>query len=187
MELDAGRVRTYVADLLKKNKALTEREVKAAVGKAFKVNPKNVGAGVIREVREAFGIDRPGALAFAKKMLTEDPALEAKKVIDAIGGKFGIRLGAPDVSRLRPKRKGKGGPRRRGRRAVASPRARRGPGRPPRAAGVAGVAGVTIAAKAVKAAKGRPGRPAAGGRITVSYQGTGSPAELAAFFRSLAG
>jgi len=181
MTLDTGKVRTYVADLLKKNKALTEREVKAAVGKAFKVSPKNVGAGVIREVREAFGIDRPGALAFAKKMLTENPALEAKKVIDAIGGKFGIRLGAPDVSRLRPRKKGKGGPQRRGRRAAVASRVRRGPGRPAKAAAVAGVA---IPEKAVK---GRPGRPAVGGRITVSYQGTGSPAELAAFFRSLAG
>ena len=93
-------------DLLKKNKALTEREVKALIGKAFKLNPKTVGAAVIRDVRAALGIDRPGALALARKMLVENPALEAKKVIGTIAAKFGIRLGPPDVSRLRPRRNG---------------------------------------------------------------------------------
>jgi hypothetical protein len=178
MALESGKVRAFVTDLLKKNKDLTEKEVKAAIGKAFKVNPREVGAGMIRKVRKALGIDRPGALAFAKKMLSQDPTLEAKKVIGAIGAKFGIRLGAPDVSRLRPKKKGKGGPRRRAKRAVASVPVKRGPGRPQK---------VVAAAAGVKASKGRPGRPAAGGRISVSYQGTGSPEALAAFFRSLAG
>jgi hypothetical protein len=181
MAFEIGKVRTFVTDLLKKNKALTEREVKAAIGKAFKVNPRDVGAGVIREVREALGIDRPGAIAFAKKMLTQDPTLEAKKVIGAIGSKFGIRLGAPDVSRLRPKKMGKGGPRRRARKDVAAAPVKRGPGRPRK---VAAAAAVTVVKKS---AKGGPGRPAAGGRISVSYQGTGSPESLAAFFRSLAG
>ena len=181
MALETGKVRTFVTDLLKKDKALTEKEVKAAIGRAFKTNPRDVGAGVIREVREALGIDRPGAIAFARKMLTQDPTLEAKKVIGAIGSRFGIRLGAPDVSRLRPKKKGKGGPRRRARRAAAAAPAKRGPGRPRKAAAVAAVKAVA------KVAKGRPGRPAAGGRISVSYQGTGSPEALAAFFRSLAG
>jgi hypothetical protein len=182
MALETGKVRTYVTDLLKKNKALTEKEVKAAIGRAFKVNPREVGAGIIREVREALGIDRPGAIAFAKKMLTQDPTLEAKKVIGAIGSKFGIRLGAPDVSRLRPKKKGKGGPRRRVRRGAASAPATRGPGRPRKAA----AAVESAARKARKAGKGGTRQSAAGGRISVSYQGTGSPEALAAFFRSLA-
>lgn len=184
MAFEIGKVRTFVTDLLKRNKALTEKEVKAAIGRAFKLNPREVGAGIIREVREGLGIDRPGALTFAKRMLTQDPTLEAKKVIGAIGAKFGIRLGAPDVSRLRPKRKGKGGPRRRAKRAVAAAPVKRGPGRPRKAAAVAAVTAVTAAAKP---AKGRPGRPATGSRISVSYQGTGSPEALAAFFRSLAG
>jgi hypothetical protein len=178
MALDTGKVRAFVTDQLKKNKALTEKEVKAAIGRAFKVNPRDVGAGIIREVREGLGIDRPGAIAFARKMLTQDPNLEAKKVIGAIGAKFGIRLGPPDVSRLRPRKKGKGGPRLRARKAAAAAPSRRRPGRPRKGRPVA---------VAVKAAKGRPGRPAAGGRISVSYQGTGSPEALAAFFRSLAG
>lgn len=181
MAVETGKARTFVTDLLKKNKALTEKEVKTAIGKAFKVSPRDVGAAVIREVREGLGIDRPGAIAFARKMLTQDPTLEAKKVIGAIGSKFGIRLGAPDVSRLRPKKKGKGGPRRRARRVVAAAPVKRGPGRPRKAAGVTAVAAVK------RAVKGRPGRPALGGRISVSYQGTGSPEALAAFFRSLAG
>ncbi|HQR44427.1 MAG TPA: hypothetical protein PK598_00210, partial [Thermoanaerobaculia bacterium] len=129
MALDVAKVRAYVTDLLKKNKKLTEREVKALIGKTFRVSPKSVGAAAIREVRATLGIDRPGAIAFAKKMLAEDPALEAKKVIQAIGERFGIRLGAPDVSRLRPKKAGAAP--RRGRPPRA---AKRGPGRPPKVA-----------------------------------------------------
>src|SRR5512143_2544847 len=102
MDKTAAGIRTFVTDTLKKNKALTEREVKAAIGKAFKLNPKTISAGVIRDVRKRLGIDRPGAIAYAKAMLKKDPVLEAKKVIETVGSKFGIRLGPPDVSRLRP-------------------------------------------------------------------------------------
>jgi hypothetical protein len=175
MALEMGKVRSFVLDLLKKNKALTEREVKAAIGKAFKVNPKNVGAAVIRDVRLSLGIDRPGALAYARKMLVQDPALEAKKVIETIGTKFGIKLGPPDVSRLRSRKKGAA--------------ARRG--RPPKAA-VRRRAG--RAARAPRVAKapvrlGRPPKAAAKGKgiISVIYQGTGLPQALAKFFKSLAG
>jgi hypothetical protein len=181
MALDVEKVRAYVTDLLKKNKALTEREVKAAIGKVFKVNPKSVGAAVIRDVRAALGIDRPGAIAFARRMLAQNPALEAKKVIRTVGEKFGIRLGPPDVSRLRPRKKGVAP--RRGRPPKA---ARRGPGRPPKAAAKAAPA----KAAAVKAPRaGRPAKAAVrrGGVISVSYQGKGLPEALAAFFRSLAG
>jgi hypothetical protein len=179
MALEMGKVRAFVLDLLKKNKALTEREVKAAIGKAFKVNPKNVGAAVIRDVRLSLGIDRPGALAFARKMLAQDPTLQAKKVIQTIRTKFGIKLGPPDVSRLRSKKKSAAARRGRPRKAAVRRRAAR-------------AAGVPRAAKA-PARRGRPPKAAptrrgkGKGVISVSYQGTGLPQALAAFFRSLAG
>jgi hypothetical protein len=163
MDKTAAGIRTFVTDLVKKNKALTEREVKAAIGKAFKLNPKTISAGIIRDVRKRLGIDRPGAIAYAKAMLKKNPGLEAKKVIETVGSKFGIRLGPPDVSRLRP-----AGSRRQ--RAVRTARA---------ASGTASVK------------RGRPGRPPkvsrSGGAISVTYQGSGRPEDLAAFFRGLAG
>ena len=162
MDKTAAGIRTFVTDTLKKNKALTEREVKAAIGKMFKLNPKTISAGVIRDVRKRLGIDRPGAIAYAKAMLKKDPVLEAKKVIETVGGKFGIRLGPPDVSRLRPA----------GSKRQRAVRAR-----------VAGAAGPVR--------RGRPGRPPktsrSGSEISVTYQGSGRPEDLAAFFRGLAG
>ncbi|HVO52528.1 MAG TPA: hypothetical protein VMV60_16160 [Thermoanaerobaculia bacterium] len=154
MEKSVAKIRGFVTDLLKKNKALTEREVKAAIGRAFKLNPKTISAGVIRDVRKKLGIDRPGAIAFAKALLDKNPVLEAKKVIEEVGTRFGVRLGAPDVSRLRP----------------AGARRRRGAGRADR---VSMRRGATSGRKA--------------GAISVTYQGSGHPEDLAAFFRSLAG
>ena len=162
MDKNPAGIRTFVTDLVKKNKALTEREVKAAIGKAFKLNPKTISAGVIRDVRKRLGIDRPGAIAYAKAMLKQNPVLEAKKVIETVGSKFGIRLGPPDVSRLRPA----GSKRQRAVRPAS--------------------AGRTEPVK-----RGRPGRPPkssrSGGAISVTYQGNGRPEDLAAFFRGLAG
>ncbi len=162
MDKTVAGIRTFVTDTLKKNKTLTEREVKAAIGKAFKLNPKTISAGVIRDVRKRLGIDRPGAIAYAKAMLKKDPVLEAKKVIETVGGKFGIRLGPPDVSRLRP---------------AGSKRQR-------------AVRGTRTPAAATSVRRGRPGRPPkasrSGGAISVTYQGSGRPEDLAAFFRSLA-
>ncbi len=164
MDKNPAGIRTFVVDLLKKNKALTEGEVKAAIGKTFKMNPKSISAGVIRETRKRLGIDRPGAIAFAKAMLKKDPVLEAKKVIDAVGSKFGVRLGPPDVSRLRP-----AGSRRRRALRAAAPR--------------------PVAAVGLAPRRGRPGRPPKAahghGSISVSYQGSGRPEDLAAFFRGL--
>jgi len=153
MDQSVAKVRGFVTDLLKKNKALTEREVKAAIGRAFKLNPRKISAGVIRDVRKRLGIDRPGAIAFARALLDKNPVLEAKKVIDEVGRRFGVRLGAPDVSRLRP----------------VGARRRRGGPRPDR---------VSMRRTA------RGGRKA--GSISVTYQGSGHPEDLAAFFRSLA-
>jgi len=167
MDKSLAGIRTFVTDQLKKNKALTEREVKAAIGKVFKLNPKTISAGIIRDVRKRLGIDRPGAIAYAKAMLRKDPVLEAKKVIDAVGSKFGVRLGPPDVSRLRPA----GSRRRRSVRKAA-------------AAGPAVAGGASVR-------RGKPGRPPkaarSGSAISVTYQGNGKPEDLAAFFRSLAG
>jgi hypothetical protein len=155
MEKSVAKIRGFVTDLLKKNKALTEREVKAAIGRAFKLNPKTISAGVIRDVRKKLGIDRPGAIAFARALLDKNPVLEAKKVIEEVGTRFGVRLGAPDVSRLRP----------------AGSRRRRGAGRADRVS--------------MRRTAARGGRKA--GAISVTYQGSGHPEDLAAFFRSLAG
>jgi hypothetical protein len=152
MEQNVAKVRGFVTDILKKNKALTEREVKAAIGRAFKMNPKSISAGVIRDVRKKLGIDRPGAIAYARALLDKNPVLEAKKVIEEVGTRFGVRLGAPDVSRLRP----------------AGSRRRRGGPRPDR---------VSMRRTASR------GRKA--GAISVTYQGSGHPEDLAAFFRSL--
>ena len=173
------KIRAFVTDLLKKNKSLTEREVKAKIGKEFKLNPRSISAGVIRKVRATLGIDRPGALAFARKMLAETPTLEAKKVIKAIAAKFGVRLGPPDVSRLRPRRAGAAP--RRGRPPKA---AKRGPGRPPKAAKRGpDRPPKPVAATRAPGVRAVPGKR--GGAITVTYQGTGSPEALADFFRSL--
>jgi len=154
MDRNVAKVRGFVTDLLKKNRALTEREVKGAIGRAFKLNPKTISAGVIRDVRKKLGIDRPGAIAYARALLDKNPVLEAKKVIEEIGRRFGIRLGAPDVSRLRP----------------VGARRRRGGPRADRAQ--------------VRRTASRGGRKA--GAISVTYQGSGHPEDLAAFFRSLA-
>ena len=97
-----ARVKTYVTDVLKKNKSLTEREVKAAVRRGLKLGRAPLSAGVIREVRRKLGIDRPRAIAYTKNLLAKNPTLEAKKLIEDVGERFGIRLQAPDVSRLRP-------------------------------------------------------------------------------------
>ena len=168
MEKSPAVIRTYVLDLLKQNKALTEREVKAAIGKAFKLNPKTISAGIIRDTRKRLGIDRPGAIAFARAMLKKDPVLQAKKIIDAVGSKFGVRLGPPDVSRLRP-----AGSRRRRAARGAAPKA------------MAAGSGPSSA----PARRGRPGRPPKAGRsfgtISMTYQGSGRPEDLAAFFRGL--
>jgi hypothetical protein len=171
MDKNLAGIRAFVLDLVKKNKALTEREVKAAIGKAFKLNPATISAGVIRDARKRLGIDRPGAIAFAQAMLKKNPVLEAKKVIDAVGSKFGVRLGPPDVSRLRPA----GSRRRRAARATA----------PKAMTTDSGAAAVPVR----RGRPGRPGRPPKAGRslgsISMTYQGSGRPEDLAAFFRAL--
>jgi hypothetical protein len=175
-----ARIRETVESLLKGKKSLTEREVKARVAKALKTKPAEIGAGIIRDVRKRLGIDRPAALAYARSILAKDTTTEAKKIISAVGERFGIRLGPPDVSRLRPTkaRVGRG--------------ARRKPGRPAKAAkpvaAVPAPAPAPVMKTKVKTGR-RPGRPAKaaakGGSISVTFQGSGDPDALAAFFLSL--
>jgi len=187
MALDAEKVRSFIQDLLKETKTLTEKEVKAAVAKTFKTSPKEIGARVIRDIRKSLGIDRPAALAHAKAMLVKDPLLEGKAVVDAIASKFGIRLGPPDVSRLRPKSAKQARPR--GRRAKGT---RKGPGRPiAKAPGVARGAKAKAVAAGKAAAGPKPKLTARavaaskGGAISLSFEGSGRPEDLAAFFLSL--
>jgi hypothetical protein len=203
MALDAKQFRSFVENLLHSDRSRTEREVKAAAVKALKVNPREVGASVIRDVRKKMGIDRPSALSHARAILAKDPKVEARKVIDAIRERFGIRLGPPDVSRLRPRAATAG----RGRRpasavrpaakaAGATPARGRRPtrrGRRVRKASAAPVASSATVAPAKAASKRRRGRPAhatvptvsAKGEISMTFEGKGSPADLAAFFLSL--
>ena len=164
-----ARMREAIESLLKGKKSLTEREVKAAVARTLKTKPAMIGAGMIRDVRKRLGIDRPAALAYARQLLQKDTAMEAKKIIGAVGDRFGIRLGPPDVSRLRPTR------------ARVGRGARRKPGRPPKGRGATAPAPMTMSMGRPAAAAKANGK----GTISVTFQGSGAPDALAAFFLSL--
>ena len=155
MDKTLARLKAYITDILKKNKRLTEREVKAAVRKGLKLGRAPLSAGVIRQVRRKLGIDRPRAIAYARNLLAKTPTLEAKKVIEDVGERFGISLQAPDVSRLRPVRGKKVSRRKR------APRTR-------------------VEAQPTRKFQ----RPS--GAIPATYKATGTPEEVAHFFRSLA-
>lgn len=86
----AERVRA----LLTKNKALTEKEVLEQV--------KGTSRKEIRALRVSLGIDRQSAIADARGRLAKEPGLPAARLIGEIFAAYGVRLGPPDVSRLRP-------------------------------------------------------------------------------------
>jgi hypothetical protein len=157
-----ARVKAYITAILKKNKSLTEREVKAAVGKGLKLGRKPIGTGVIRQVRRSLGIDRPRAISYARNLLAKYPTLEAKKVIEDVGKKFGISLQPPDVSRLRPGRK-KVPARLRGARARKKK-----------------VAAAKVEAHPVRKSQRSPET------VSGTHKAKGTPEEVARFFRSLA-
>jgi len=175
MATDADKLRLAVETLLKENKALNERDVKAAVGRALKVKPAEIGAGVIRDVRRKLGIDRPSALSWARAQLAKAPTTEARLVIEAVAEKFGIRLGPPDVTRLRPaearrprkngRKKGKAG-------RVLTPEVVDVPGKKGRGKGAKAPEPVVV-----------PGPVK--GEVSVTFQGRGTPEDLARFFLSL--
>lgn len=100
--IDLDKLRTVVRELLEKDKSLTEKEVKAKAARALKVKPDDFSGGLVRDVRKSLGVDRPTALAYARELLRKDPALEARTVVETVAERFGIRIGPPDVSRLRP-------------------------------------------------------------------------------------
>lgn len=234
MSVDAGKVRAAVESTLKETRTLTEREVKAAVARLLKTKPGAIAATVIRDVRKAMGIDRPAAIAFARQLIRKDPTAPAKSVIEAVAARYGVRIGAPDVSRMRPekskratgRRASAGRPRRGAEKPVkavkaakpakaakseeaakvsapaaeASPapakvrkvrgngrRRGRGKARGKRAPAAPDAAEAGPVLKVVKAAAARAKAvPAAKGAVTVTFEGTGHPDDLAEFFLSLA-
>ena len=174
MAIDPDKLRQTVESLLKENKALNERDVKVAAGRALKMKPGEVGAGVIREVRRKLGIDRPAALAWARTQLAKAPTTEARLVIEAVAEKFGIRLGPPDVTRLRPTEARR--PRKNGRKhkagRVLTPEVVDAPGKKGRGKGAKAPEPVVV-----------PGPVK--GEVSVTFQGRGTPEDLARFFLSL--
>lgn len=178
MATEQDKLRQATESILKENKTLNERDVKNALGKMLKMKPAEIGAGVIREVRRKLGIDRPAALAWARAQLRKAPTTEARIVIEAVAEKFGIRLGPPDVTRLRPaeaRRPRKNGRKKHGRaarQAVLKPEVvdatpKRGRGK------AAKVAEPVVVPGPVK------------GEVSVTFQGRGIPEDLARFFLSL--
>ncbi len=179
MATDLDKLRQTVESLLKENKALNEKDVKAAAGKLLKMKPGQIGAGVIREVRRKLGIDRPAALAWARAFLAKAPTTEARVVIEAIAEKFGIRVGPPDVTRLRPKEARR--PRKNGRKKAGRP------------AGRTTVLQPEVVEAAPKKGRGKAARMPEPvvvpgplkGEVSVTFQGRGNPEDLARFFLSL--
>lgn len=178
MATDMDRLRQTVESILKEDKSLNERDVKAAAGKTLKIKPAEIGAGVIREVRRKLGIDRPSALAWARTLLTKAPTTEARVVIEGVAEKFGIRVGPPDVTRLRPKESVR--PRKNGRKKA---------GRPAEAKvlqpEVVEAAPKKGRGKAAKAPEPVVAPGPAKGEVSVTFQGRGNPEDLARFFLSL--
>ena len=175
MATDTDRLRHTVESILKEDKSLNERDVKTAVGKVLKMKPADIGAGVIREVRRKLGIDRPSALAWARALLTKAPTTEARVIIEGVAEKFGIRVGPPDVTRLRPveaRRPRKNGRKKAGRPKVLKPEVveavpRKGRGK------AAKIPEPVVVPGPVK------------GEVSVTFQGRGTPEDLARFFLSL--
>ena len=160
-----ARLKIYITAILRKDKALNEREVKAAIRKGLKLGRAPLGAGVIRQVRKSLGIDRPRAITYARNLLAKYPTLEAKKVIEDVGERFGISLAAPDVSHLRP-----AGARRKrtsGAKVEAQPTRR--------------------SKRSAAKVKPQPMRESqrSSGAVTATHKATGTPEEVARFFRSL--
>lgn len=174
MAMDSERLREAIESLLEENKALNEKDVKLAVGRSLKLKPGEIGAGVIRDVRRRLGIDRPAALSWARAQLAKAPTTEARVIIEGVAEKFGIRIGPPDVTRLRPKearRPRKNGRKKAGRTKVLKPEVvdvpRKGRGR------TGAVAEPVVVPGPVK------------GEVSVTFQGRGTPEDLARFFLSL--
>lgn len=145
---------TQLVTMLRADKSLNERQLKKAAARRLK--RKDVPLPAIREARRKLGIDRASAQREAQKMLRAGK-MTGSQIIDAIRKRFGVKLFAPELSRLR--RKAGIAPLRRPRAAAPAP-------------------GITV---------GPLGRGAAKGAIEVTFNGRGSAKGLAEFFRQLAG
>ena len=179
MATDQEKLRQTVESLLKEDKGLNERDVKVAAGKLLKLKPADIGAGVIREVRRKLGIDRPSALAWARALLAKEPTTEARVVIEGIAEKFGIRVGPPDVTRLRPKEARR--PRKNGRKKAGRAAARPAVLKPE----VVGVPPKKGRGKAARMPEPVVEPGPVKGEVSVTFQGRGTPEDLARFFLSL--
>ena len=149
---------TQLVTMLRVDKSLNERQLKKEA--ARRLRRKDVPLPAIREARRKLGIDRASAQREAQKMLRAGK-MTGSQIIDAIRERFGVKLFAPELSRLR--RKAGIAPLRRGRRDD------------PRGASAPGLAIAPL------------GRGAAKGAIEMTFNGRGSAKELAEFFRRLAG
>lgn len=89
-----------VRDLLIKKPAMNEKEVLEKI--------KTADRKTIRAVRVSLGIDRQAAIDAVRGWLKLNPREPAKLVIARCRKTYGIHLGPPDVSRLRPKKRKKG-------------------------------------------------------------------------------
>jgi hypothetical protein len=147
---------TQLVTMLRSDKSLNERQLKKEA--ARRLRRRDVPLPAIREARRKLGIDRGSAQREAQKMLRAGK-MTGSEIIEVIRKRFGVKLFAPELSRLR-------------RKAGIAPLRRS------RAAGVPGAPGLAVTSL---------GRAAAKGAVEVTFNGRGSAKELAEFFRRLAG
>jgi len=150
---------TQLVTMLRADKSLNERQLKKEAARRLK--RKDVPLPAIREARRRLGIDRASAQREAQKML-RDGTMSGPQVIEAIQKRFGVKLFAPELSRLR--RKAGIAPLRRARRAAAPA---------PQQTGRIAIAPLA--------------RPMGKGAIEMTFNGRGSARELAEFFKHLSG
>jgi len=150
---------TQLVTMLRADKSLNERQLKKEAARRLK--RKDVPLPAIREARRRLGIDRASAQREAQKML-RDGTMSGPQVIEAIQKRFGVKLFAPELSRLR--RKAGIAPLRRARRAAPS-----------------------ASQQAGRIAIAPLGRAMGKGAIEMTFNGRGSARELAEFFKHLSG
>ena len=130
--------------------------MKAAIGRAFKLNPKTISAGVIRDVRKKLGIDRPGRDRIREGAAGQESRPRGEE--GHRGGRHAVRRPPRRAGRLAPASRGLGAGARRGGRAPCADgdARRRWPARP-------------------GTCRERPPRRGARSPISVTYQGAAGP------------
>ena len=96
---DKALVAQLVA-MLRADKSLNERQLKKEAARRLRV--RDVPLPAIREARRRLGIDRASAQREAEKMLREG-SRTGSEIIETIRRRFGVKLFAPELSRLRRK------------------------------------------------------------------------------------